>query len=66
MRPSMAWQAEATARPPRLPPRSSAEASVGIAEPDHPEPGSASNLDEEISDFITRHVIEKDAQFFDG
>ena len=46
-------------------PRSSPEAVVGAAGQDCPAPGECA-MNEEISDFITRHVLEQDAQFFDG
>lgn len=46
-------------------PRSSPEAVVGAPGQDCPAAGECV-MNEEISDFITRHVLEQDAQFFDG
>jgi hypothetical protein len=46
-------------------PGSSMEAAVGTAGQDRPAPAGCA-LDEEVSDFNMRHVVEQDAQFFDG
>ena len=36
------------------------------AEPEQPEEPKAEKQDEEIGDFINRHIFEKDSVFFEG
>jgi hypothetical protein len=62
-----AMQVQATAPPPPLASRSSTEASLDLIRAAHPElAGNPCTVDAEIADFITRQVLERDAQFFDG
>ncbi|HTS30207.1 MAG TPA: hypothetical protein VMH81_30255 [Bryobacteraceae bacterium] len=45
----------------------SREGAAGIAEPEHPGRERVSPaLEEEVSDFIRRNVLERGAQLFDG
>lgn len=61
----MPFEEQVTVSPCCLAPGSAAEARVSMAGQAPPAPVESA-LDEEISDFVTRHVLEQDAQLFDG
>jgi hypothetical protein len=63
----MPLQEQATVSSACLAPPPSTRTGVGLAGHYHPAPvGRARTLEDEISYFILRHVLEQDAQFFDG
>ena len=63
----MLFQEQAAVSSSCLAPHPPTETAMDTAGQDHPRlAGCAGTMDEETSDFITRHVLEQGAQFFDG